>query len=770
MSIGKSVPMVDGLEKVIGKALYGADVKIGGRMLVGGLYRSPIPHGEILNVDFSRALAVPGVKKVITGRDTPRIPFGPSHKDQHLLAVDRVRYAGDPVAAVIAADQDALEEALSLIRAEFRELPAVFDPVEAMREGAPLLHESYQNNVAQQWHIVRGDPEAAFREADYVLADRFTTSYAHQGYLEPNACAGSFSAGKLTMWVSTQSPFRVKLLLAESLGLPSDDIRVIQTEVGGGFGGKSNQVIFYICGLLAMHSPLPVRMVHTRHEEFTASVPRVSTIIEVKMGLKKDGALTAKHIRNIGDNGAYTLGAVGVLSVMTTRSDCLYRIRNVRTESFLVYTNKLPTGPYRGFGSPQSTMACESLLDRLAAEAGLDPLEVRLKNAVETGDLTVHGWKIKSCALKECLTVAADRIGWKEIRSRRTPGRGVGLAACIHVSGSSEGFRPFEGSTASVRISPNGRAAVIAGESEVGQGSRTLFAQIAAEELGFPLSRVEVLPVDTEISPFSAGTFADRVTVLGGNSVKRAAADARWQLLNAAADHLGIPAGELVIREGIIGKAGDDGGSGAGSGGATSAETPAGASVDSAVIARQVWERQAGRPILGHGIYIPEDVVIPDGKTKYGNVSATYSFGVHAAEVDVDPDSGAVRLVRVVAAHDLGRAVNPQLATGQVEGAVLQALGYTMSEEISFREGRVENPDFLDYRMPTSCDPPPIETVIVESDDPVGPFGAKGVAEPATVPTPAAIANAFFQATGVPVTELPMTPERIWRRLRKKKG
>jgi 4-hydroxybenzoyl-CoA reductase alpha subunit len=752
--IGRRYRRVDGKEKATGRARYIDDLKFPG-ILYGKVLRSPYHHAKILHIDTSEAEKLLGVRALATVEDTPKKKYGSYRsgvKDELIFASGKVRYVGDEVAAVAAIDEETAQEALSLIRVEYEELPAVFHPEEAMEPGAPKVHEEAEKNIVSHTVTVRGDVERGFQEAFLILEDRFETGLQIHSYLEPVGCIAAWdSGGKLTIWAPSQNPSWSRFIYSEALDVPMGKLRVVQTSIGGAFGGKLEQKLYLVAAILARKSGRPVKIVNKRDEEFQTSMPRVPMIIHLKMGVKKDGLLTAKEHRIYADNGAYTKYASAVLNLGTYRVDGLYRLQNIRNENYLVYTNKLPTSAFRGFGNPQITFAIESMLDHLAEGIGMDPLELRLRNAAEPGDTTAHGFKYTSCGLKDCLKQAAEAVEWKRKRSQKASRQGVGISATSHVCGNRAFFPLFDGATAYVRVDEEGKAKVITGEVELGQGLLTVYAAIAAEELGVPLSELTVEPPDTDIAPFGLGTWGDRATFVGGNAVKLAAADAKKQLFEMAAEMLEAHALDLECKEGIIFIKG----------------SPHKA-LTFVEVARAAVYRKGGSPTLGKGTFIPDSELFDE--TRYGNISGTYAFGAQAAEVEVDEETGEVRVLKIVAAHDVGRALNLSTVEGQLEGSMVQGMGYALLEEVKYENGVMLTTDFQSYRIPTSLDVPPMKTLLVETIDPSGPFGAKGVAEPAMTPTTPAIANAIYDAVGVRVKTLPITPQKILEALKRKKS
>jgi len=747
--VGHSHPQIDGREKASGATEFVSDLRLPG-MLHGRILRSPFPHARIRRIDTSRAGRAAGVKAVVTAEDTPRIPFGPRTEDWMILATDKVRFIGDEVAAVAAVDEDAAEEALSLIRVDYEELPAVFDPLEAMQEGAPLIHDKPRNIVAE-FKLSKGDMDRAFQESHAVYSERYYTNQVYQAYLEPMACVAHVdSSGKLTLYAGTQIPSMTRIPYARALGLPLEKVRVVVPPYGGAFGAKMETNLHLAAAVLSQKTGKPVRMVNPREEDFMAGNPRVPMYIDLKIGARHDGTLTGKEVKVVGAAGARAVYAMVIVATACYRVDSLYRFQALKTEGITVYTNTVPTSCFRGFGNAQMTFALESALDMLSESLGMDPAELRLKNGLRTGEVSIHGWKIGSSGLGECIEKATGASRWREKRDQKRFARGIGLACCNHVSGNRAFAREFDGGGGIVRIGREGKVLVFHGESDMGQGQKTIFAQIVAEELGVPLDRVEVAPVDTDISPFGLGSFATRGTVFGGNGVKAAAAEAKKQILESAAGMLECSPSDLEARGGMIFLKG----------------APAQGLPFQKVVETAVYKR-GGAPIVGAGFWVP-DTQLPDPVTKYGNIAPAYPFACQIAEVEVDTETGQVRMKNYVAAHDVGRAINPQATEGQIEGGVAQGIGWALMENMATEKGKIINPNFRDYVLPGPLDLPPIQSILVEPVDPNGPFGAKGIGEPALNPSPAAVANALYNAIGVRMTELPFTPEKILAALKSK--
>ena len=751
--VGKRMPMVDAVEKVRGKALYFTDLELPG-MLHAKVLRSPFPHARILHIHAEKAVSHPGVKAVLLPKDTPMEKYGAQVADRSILARDKVRFIGEEVAAVAAVDEETAQEAVRLIEVEYEPLPPVLEIEEALQEGAPLVHEDKKGNIAASSLIRRGEIEQGWKESDLILEEEFKTPFVHPLYLEPHICVASVDPhGGLLLYLAVQTPFTTRNMMARILGIPLHKIKVVQTHMGGAFCGKLDAHLHFIAALLAQKAGRPVRLANTREEDLSASFLRVPTRIKIKIGAKRDGTLIAKQVRILADNGAYcSLAPKIVCTNMATRSDCLYRYRYTRTESTLVYTNKVPTSAFRGYGNPQITFAQESLIDAISHELGLDPVGIRLKNGVQIGDTTIHGWKIASCGLQECLEEGARKIGWKEKRGNRDTKklRGMGVAAMVHVSGN-RGALDWDGSEALIRMHEDGTATLFSGESELGQGKNTALSQIAAEATGLSADQVISAPVDTENSPFVLGPYSSKTTVLAGNAVKRAGEEIRKQILDIASKMLGLPAEVLTAKESFVYVKGE--------------ENPR---LPVKEVLRHAHVHEDRRTLFGHGVFDTGKVRIGPQNEYYGDISATYPFAAHFAEVEIDPQTGEIGLLRYVAAHDVGKAINPMAVEGQIAGGVAQGLGYALMEEVHFKEGRIQNPDLQDYTIPTAVDIPPIESILVESNDPAGPYGAKGIGEPTLIPVAPAIANAIFDAAGVRMRELPITAEKLFLAMKKK--
>lgn len=744
-TIGQDTPQVNARAKVTGRAQYTGDLKLPG-MLHAKVLRSPYPSARIVSIDTAAARSLPGVRVVLTGADAPRTCWGVSHKERRILADGVVRFAGEEVAAVAADTEEIARDALDLIRVEYEELPAVLTPEEAMDEEAPHIHPWRQNNLAHEIRFHRGDVEAGFALADLVHEATYSTHAQYPGYLEPMGTVATVDAdGRLQVWTSTQSVFLARSRLAGALELPVSRVRVIAPTVGGGFGGKiiedDNTLL---AGLLALRSGRAVRLVNNRLEDFLSACSSLPETITLRLGMRRDGHIVAKDVRIVADCGAYAGLCGEIMHVTAMRSDNMHRLDNVRCQATLAYTNNPPHGAFRGFGGTQMLFALNSHIDTMARQLGLDPVDVHKANAIRSGDTSVHGWKIGSTGLLECLDQCTHAVGWNTspvASSHPAKRRGKGVAAAMHVSGNRT-LGNWDGSTVMLKVNEDGRVVLHTAEGDMGQGAQTMLSQLVAHELKLPLDHVQVVAPDTDAAPYAIGSLASRVTIIAGNAALVAARSARDQLLDAAAELLATTPDQCTLDEG----------------GVCLSSNPSQRKTRAEVVRQHIW-RHGGQGLHVQGTWDADTVMFD--KNLYGNIAPAYSFAAQAVEVEVDTETGTVRLVQSFVSDDCGKALNPMAVHGQSNGAAAQAVGWTLYEQMQLDQGRLSNGNFADYTMPTADALPELCSGIVESNDPNGPYGAKGASETAILPGAAAIANAVFDAVGVRITDLPITPEKV---------
>ena len=752
--VGTRVPMLDAAQKVKGTALFTDDLVLSG-MLHGKVLRSPLPHANILHIDTSRAEKLPGVKGVVTGRDIPDRMYGivPMAKDEYALAREKVRYIGDDVAAVCAIDPEIAEEALGLITVDYEELPAVFDPLEAAKEGAPLIHDGVKNNTSFFIRKEFGDVEKALAECDEVFEHSFYSQAVNHAPLEPHAALAQFDSlnGHLTVWSSTQIPYFLRRNLSNTLQLAESKVRIIKPKVGGGFGQKIDLFAKDFCAAwFAIHLGKPVKFVYEREEIFISTRQRHPMYITVKTGVKKDGTILAQKFQAIADGGAYNSTAPTMIALSCFFLMIPYRVPNLIYEGSHIYTNKPVGGAMRGHGIPQARFAVERQLDIIADRIGVDPAEIRIKNSIHAGAPHPAGFIINTCGFSESVRKAADAIGWREKRGKLPPGKGVGLAGASFPSGVSNMSHISSGAV--VQLGRDGAVNVLTGAADIGQGAETVIGQIVAEELGVLIEDIRVTAADTGITPLDPGTFGSGVTVRAGNAARLAAISAKQKLFKFVAEKLEANAADLVAKDRKIFVKGSP------ERGLTLAEALKGyqyADLPMPIVGRGSWMAPASEPTT----LFKED----------GNFAPNYSFMTQAAEVEVDLHTGRVKLLKMVTAHDCGRPINPMLVEGQLEGSVVGGMGQALYEDVIVEKGQVMNPSFLDYGFPTFLEMPEIEAIEVKTDDPIGPFGAKEAGEGTQLSPAPAIVNAVYDAIGIDFMELPITPEKILAALKEKK-
>src|SRR5580692_5087569 len=801
--IGKPIAMIDAAGKTTGAGKYTDDFKLPG-MLVGKILHSPYPHARILRIDTSRAEALEGVVAVVTGEDAPNtygiLPVG---HDETALAVGKVRYVGDHVACVAAVSEEIAERALELIDVEYEPLPAYFDPEQSMKAESDLIHENREHNIEKDYHHVFGDPEKGFAEADYIAEGRYIANEVTHAAMEPHCTLASFEVdphsgkqGRLTVWSSTQVPYYLQHKLSLVLELPMSQIRVIKPLVGGGFGGKSEIIpLEIIAAVAARAAKAPVKITYTREEVFWAHRGRPRTIIDLKTGVKTDGRVTAVACKVIQDGGAYC--SYGVVTILYSGAllGALYDIPHIRYDGFRVLTNKPACGAMRGHGTVNVRFAFESQMDEICAKLNLDPAAVRRINLLKPPTITVNGLRVLSYGLPECIDQVITRSGWEERKGKLPKGRGLGMACSHYVSGAANSIirSDMPHSTVNIKIDRDGGVVVYTGASEIGQGSDTMTAQIAAETLGCSLGRIKIVAADTDLTPIDIGSYSSRVTFMAGNATLRAAAEVKKRIALAAARKMNCAPEDLIFRNDILYKQGsappavfkaaddDVTQSGASVSGRVEGQILRGSlqqkrkdegpkdwmTFEEAVVAAIDFHGA----LTGTGSYAPP----PDargGKHKGAGVgpSPAYSYSAQVAEVTVDEDTGEVTVHKVWAAHDCGRALNPVSVEGQIIGSVWMGMGQALTEEMIWKDGMLMNPGLLEYRSPSSVESPEIEPIIVESIDPEGPFGAKECSEGSLAATIPAIANAIYDAVGVRLHESPFTPERVLTALRAKKN
>ena len=753
-TIGRATPQINAVEKVLGKAVYSADMKMPG-MLHAKVLRSPHAHARIIRVHTETARALPGVHAVLTGDDTPTRMTGIHHKQHRILATGKVRFIGEEVVAVVAEDEETARDALDLIRVDYEEIPAVFDTDQALREGTEEVHAD-SGNLACQYNITRGDVDAAFARAALIHEDTYETHPQYQGYMEPMATlAWKAGNGRLHVFTSTQSAFLARMRIADALEMPVSNVRIMQATVGGGFGGKvAEECNSLICAWLATRVNRPVRFINSRLDDFLGARSGTPERIRLKMGVDKDGIIIAKEVNIVADCGAYEGLASHVLQVSTVRSDNMHRyLKDVRLHSKLVYTNNPPRGALRGFGGPQAAFALNSHITVMAEKLGIDVVEMMKRNAIVSGDTSVHGFKIGSSGLTECLDQVSEGVRWNEKKNQPkgmgAKRRGIGFATAIHVSGNRE-MGNWDGSTIIAKMATDGMVTLLTGESDMGQGAYTMIAQCCANELNIPMSQVIVLPTDTDQSPYGHGSIASRVTILAGNAAIKAAREIRERLLALASEKLAVPKEELDMANGEV-----------------FVKPPAqGQKISFGDLARMHIYRQNGEGLQVTATYDPPTFLALATPEQYGNVAPGYSFAAQAAEVEVDIETGQVRVVETFVADDCGKVLNPLAVHGQTCGAAVMGLGWALYEHLQHENGRLLNGNFADYTMPTADSVPRIHSSVVESNEPNGPYGAKGASETAMLPGAAAIANAVYDAIGVRIKTLPITPEKVLAALR----
>jgi 4-hydroxybenzoyl-CoA reductase subunit alpha len=759
--IGKRLPRVDAKEKVTGQAKYAADYSFPD-MLWCKLLRSPYPHARILNIDTSRAERLIGVKAVVTGKDFGGWTWGwmPATRDEPPLVVDKVRYTAEAVAGVAAIDEETAEEATELIEVDYEELPGVFDPEEAMKEGAPKVHDYVKNNISVEYHWNFGDVEKAFAESYIVREDRFRTARATHGYLEPPAIIAYYDpTGYITVWAAKQSPYFHYRHLAACFKLPLSRIRVIQPFIGGGFGGTKNDSLAgdFCAVLLSKMTGKPVKYVETMEEELATSKRRHCMIVYSKMGAKKDGTLMAIQHRVIADGGGYT--TMGPLSMYLAgfATTLPYKLPNFKFDAYRVFTNNPMGGAMRGHGITHTRFAAEIQMEMIAEELGIDPVEIRMRNTIDNpkpGTIyeTINKVTLKTCGIKEAIQRVAEDPIWRDRdkmpRKEGSISWGVGLSGTSYLGGARQ--LGHQSCAAIVRICEDGTVNLITGATDAGQGSDTVLCMIVAEELGVKLEDIDIKRVDTAYTPVDPGTYGSRVTILAGQATQKAAHEAKKQLIEAAAKNWQVKPEDIEIKEGKVFVISDPE-----------------KSMPFNRLARIACYSGTGAVILGtsYSSYGLEPLDLTNG---IGNGGTSYSFTAQSARVGVDTETGKITVTDFTIASDCGRLLSPITAEGQIQGASIQGLGQTIYEDFIMDKGKTLNPTFLDYKMPLATDIPNIKLIDIETNDPDGPFGAKEASEGSIVSPPPAVVSAIHDATGVWFKELPVTLEKMVKAVKEK--
>lgn len=752
--VGKSLPRTDARIKAVGAAQYADDISLPG-MLHGKLLRSPVAHALIKSIDTSAAEALPGVKCVITGQDIPKIKYGnwrlvPESQDEFALAIDKVRFIGDEVAAVAAIDMDIAEEAIRLIKVEYEELPGAYTVEDSLADGAPVIHDEYEQkvpNISLDRTIDYGDLDKAFADADLILDDVFTVHATSHAYLEPCSCISEYDHdGRLTIWTSTQAPYFVQCLLASTMEMRENDIRVIKPFVGGGFGGKMEMRPWEFCSaFMARKLGRPVKFTLTREEELATGRRRHPMRIHSKVAFTKEGMILGKEFNVHLDGGAYNSMGPTACFLCGNFGAMLYNYPNYHYYGAHVYTNKPPAGAMRGFGAPQALFVAETQMNMAAEQLGLDPIDIRLMNAMETGDEIPDVATISSCGFKESLIKVAEMTDWREKRKNLKPGQGIGIGCYSFISGGVFNWfnTNYAFTRAEVRVFDDGTAHLMTMASDIGQGCDTVLCQILAEELGLKLSDIRLTAADTAVTPQAdLGTWGSRVTLMAGNAIREAAKEIKDELFKMVSLKFNLN----VIHDMTCGN-----------GNIYPTNRPD-RTVSFADAVKMAQRANRGEPVIGYGSYTPRNK---------GLVTPAFSFGAQVAECEVDKETGAIEVKFMTTAHDCGTPINPMAVEGQLEGSVHMGLGYALSEQFIMEEGKTLTTTFLDYKIPCAEDMPPGVSVHIDTYEPDGPFGAKEAGEGLVSPTAPAIADAVYAATGYRCMDLPLTPQKVLKGMNK---
>jgi len=757
--VGKSVKRVDGIKKVTGSLKYVDDIKLS-RMLYAAVKRSPYPHANILNIDISKAEALKGVKKIITGDQFTK-RGGLYLEDKNFLAVGKARYQGEGVVAVCAETEEIAKEAVALIDVEYEVLPAVTNAVDGMKPDSPLVHPDladYQwapvffpepgTNVSNHYKLRKGNSPEAFEQADIVVENDFFVPHVQHVPIEPHTAIAQMDVdGFLTVWASCQSPYAVRQALSAAFDVPLNKLRVLSPAVGGGFGSKAGTTLEGIVIPLAKACPgRPIKLTYSREDEFQNAYVRQGLHAKIKTAVNKDGKITAVQNEFVWDGGAYTEYGVNIAKAAGYASAGPYDIDNVWTDSYCVYTNHPVGGPYRGFGMCEIHFGIEQNLDIIAEKLGITPVEIRRINGMKPGGTTGTGEVVSTSGLMECLDSVVQDIKIHEKSKPTSPKkvRGKGIAC----GWKAPSMPNNAASSAVIKLNEDGTAHLLVSAQDIGQGSDTVMTQIAAEVLSISPEKITIRTGDTDHTPYEWQTVASRITYSAGRAVFEAAKDAMDQLLELSQIKLGIYKRDLELRDGyVVSKIYPD---------------KKVAIADLAIGLNFEDGSAIHGPIIGRGAFIPPNIRDADKKTGLGDHPVVFwTYGVQGVEVEVDLETGQTKVLTVASCFDVGKVMNPQLLEGQMEGAIVQGMGTALFEELILKDGKVMNPSFVDYKIPTSDDMPEMIIKFVENPEETGPFGARGVAEPAMVPSAPAIANAIYDATGIRLNTMPMTAEKV---------
>ena len=752
--IGKSIPKPDALDKVVGKTTYINDMVLP-RMLVAKIKRTDRVHAKILSVDISEAEKVPGIVAIATAENSPKGLIGVL-KDNPPLKGDKVRCIRDEIAGVAGETEEAVDEALKLIKVEYEDLPPVFDPEEALKDDAPQLHDDKPGNLSLTYDFDHGDIKQAEKDSDIVMEEKYELHYVTHTCMGPGCVIADFDThGKLTIYTQTQYPYNYKMDLAPALDIPAGDIRVIQPPVGGAFGSKLDVYPFEpIAVYLAKKARRPVKLFFSREEEFIASPTRQPARVYIKQGAKKDGTITFRDVNVYLNNGGYTSWGATIPAVMMRTMTGHYRIPNVEFHSKAVYTNNPFAGSFRGYGNVQATYVTATLMDKMAENLGMNPIEFRLKNAQKPGERTPQNSLLKNAALADCIKIGAEKTDFltkhaENTAARENPARirkGIGIATSIHNAGGAK-IHKSDGCGTILTMDDYGRATVITGASEIGQGIDAVITQLVSEELGIPTSDVIIANNDSAIGPWDVGVHASRTTFIAGNAARNAAVKAKAQILASAARQSNVSADKLDLRGGHV------------------VQKDNGVSVTKLdrLLRAMHFAGEDAELVMVSEYYEPPSEL--EDKSHVGDISAAYAHGAYITELEVDTLTGGVKLHKMTCVQDVGKVINKLGIEGQMEGGIAQGIGYGLSEELIIEEGIVKNPNFRDYKVVTAPEMPEIECHFIEDDEETGPYGAKGISElPAIIPG-ASIANAIYNAIGVRFDNPPITPEKIVRAL-----